>query len=115
MLLLAHLMTLDQDLRNRTVRLVRAVKTEDEVEKAEASLLKLIEESRVRAVAKVVHGDDVIPLLHGVAEEAAVVMIGFEPPPEGEEAPWRENLTQWMPEGRYVLLVSSAGGHSLTS
>lgn len=116
MLVLAHLMTLNQELRGRTIRLVRAVKTEAEVEKARISLEKLIEASRVRATAMVVHGDDLIEALHKAAESASAVMIGFEPPPEGEEGPWRANLTKWMPGGRYVLMVSNGeGGPSLTS
>ena len=116
MMVLAHLMTVNQELRSRTIRVVRAVKTEAEVEKARISLEKLIEASRVRATATVVHGEDLIAALHAAAESAAVVMIGFEPPLEGEEAPWRENLTRWMPDGRYLLLVSNGeGGPSLTS
>ncbi|MBN2474958.1 MAG: amino acid permease [Pirellulales bacterium] len=113
MLLLAHLLTTDDQWRTRTVRLLRVVPSEAAREETTEHLRHLIETSRIRAVPGVIVAEDVVGAIQQTSRRAAVVVLGFEAPEEGAEEAFfhaMETLVGGLPR---VIFVDSAGGIEL--
>lgn len=115
MLLLAHLLTQNPEWRNHPIRLVFAVTEAGEVPKAKEQLTNLTEAARVKAALEIVTGPDAIAEMQRCSQNAALVLMGFEPPNEADEAETLERMRASVGELRRVLLVYSAGGHSLSA
>lgn len=118
MLLLAHLLTLTPEWRYRTIRLLRVVDNEVAVDEVEKHLSLLIVESRIEADPEVVfanEGESVGVSIQEWSKDAALVLLGFEAPVEGEEQRTFESIERIAGDLQRVLLVDSAGGMQLTS
>ena len=115
MLLLAHLLVQNAEWRRNTIRILHAVDDYADVEKARAALLKMRELARVKATVEIVVGKAEHELMRATSRDAAVVMIGYDPP-ENEELPlFSPELSACVDQFRNVLLVSSGGGVSLVA
>ncbi|MEO8440697.1 MAG: amino acid permease [Spartobacteria bacterium] len=115
MLLLAHMLGQNSEWRNHPIRLVFTVATDAETEKAREQLNKLREAARVKAEIEIVVGEDSRTALQTCSQEAALVLTGFEPPEESDELAALERMRAEIGELRRVILVNSAGGHSLSA
>ncbi|MGE0609636.1 MAG: amino acid permease [Pirellulales bacterium] len=115
MMLLAHLLHQNPDWRRNAIRVLRIVSHEDGVAQVRGHILELARSSRIKVEPVVVVGEDVPALIQRTSHRAAIVLLGFDAPPEGEEAPfflWMESLVGDLPR---VLFVDSAGGMELES
>lgn len=115
LLLLAHLLHQNQDWRGNSIRLLRVVDSEAAVGEVTKHITQLAAESRIHVEPKVVVAMDVPKAIQIESQNAAVVLMGFEPPEEGGEAIMfsrMENLIGRLPR---VLLVDNAGGMDLDS
>jgi hypothetical protein len=113
MLLLAHLLTTNDEWRTRQIRLLRVASSQAAQEEMTEHLERLIETSRIRAAAGVIVADDVPGAIQETSRNAAVAVLGFEPPEEGEEEAFfggMERLAGGLPR---VIFVDSVGGVEL--
>ena len=115
MLLLAHLLTLNPVWRNHPIRLVFAVPENGDIAKAQEQLTKLTEGARVKATLEIVTGADAIAAMRESSRQAALVMMGFAPPDENDEVDVIERTRAEIGDLPRVILVYSAGGHSLSA
>ena len=115
MLLLAHLLTQNPEWRNHPIRLVFAVADEGEITNATEQLAKLTEAARVKAKLEIVCGPDRLGEMQRCSQDAAVVLMGLELADEVDETTAFERIRENIGELRRVLLVYSAGGHSLSA
>lgn len=115
MLLLAHLLVQNSDWRRNTIRILHAVAESADAEKSRASLNKMLESARVKAVVEIVVGKPDADLMRATSRDAAVVMIGYDPPEDETEPLIPIEVTACVDDFRNVLLVSSAGGISLAA
>ncbi len=115
MLLLAHLLTLNPAWRNHPIRLVFAVPEGGDIAKAREQLTKLTEGARVKAALEIVTGADAIAAMRECSRDAALVMMGFVPPDENDEVDAIERTRVEIGNLARVILVYSAGGHSLSA
>ncbi len=114
-LLLVHLLTQHPQWRNRNVRLLHAIGENADPAKPMAALQELISTARVRATPVVFNSKNVKEALRHESRAAALVMAGFEPPETEEEDERFFEVTSEEMEGlSQVLLVYSAGGHSIS-
>jgi len=113
MLSLAHLLKQNAAWRRREIRILRSVGEDVDPVKAKVPLEEMIERSRIEAVAEILPTDRPTEALRVHSQSAAVVMIGFDPPPEGEELKFHDNMESLSRGLQHVLLISSAGGVSL--
>ncbi len=113
MLLLAHMLKQNPEWRNHPIRLVFAVSGEENAARAREQLSKLTEAARVKAEIQIVSGRDPVADLQRSSQAAALVLTGFEPPNESDELGALERMRAEIGEMRQVILVYSAGGHSL--
>jgi len=113
MVLLAHLLTTNPEWRKREIRLLRVASAEAGREEMTRHLAELIESSRIRAVPKVVIGDDVPEAIQKTSYHAAVVILGFEAPEEGSEVAFYQAMERIAGDLPRVILVDSAGGIEL--
>ncbi len=115
MLLLAHLLTSNDEWRGRPIRLLRAIQNEAGKAEVAAHLSALIGAARINATAQAVVADDVSDAIARWSRDAALVFLGFQVPEKGEELAFYnrlEQLTQALPR---VVFVDSAGGMALDS
>ncbi len=115
MLLLAHLLTKNNEWRSRPVRLLRVVENEAGRETVHEHLMKLIEDARIRAVAEVVVASDPRQAIQHTSARAALVLFGFEAPEEGDEEAFFDRMEHFAGALPRVVLVDSIGGMSLES
>jgi amino acid transporter len=112
MLLLAHLLCSDPDMRRHRIRIVRMLKSEAGREETLAHLHELSEDVRIPCDPVVVIDNDFSSVLHRESANAALVILGLPDPREQEEGMLEQMKAQitGLPN---VLFVYSAGDMSL--
>jgi hypothetical protein len=115
MLLLAHLLRQNPSWRSREIRLMRAIENEAGREEVHRHLSGLIDAARIRATPRVVVTGDIQAGIQQTSRSAALVIMGFEAPEEGQEQAFYDRMEHWVGDLPRVLLVDSIGGMSLES
>jgi amino acid transporter len=109
MVLLGHLLTLNDAWRGRELRLLRVIANEAGQEETEQHLRMLLRAARITATPRVVVSDDPIEAIHRESADSAAVFLGFMPPEEGKEIAFGENMTRLMEGLGTIIIVWSAG------
>jgi hypothetical protein len=115
MLLLAHLLHQNPAWRRNQVRLLRIVDNDAARDEVRKHLIDLTVSSRIDAEAIVIVTDDVRETIQSESAGAAITILGFEPPDEGEEVKFYEATEAMVGSLSRVLLIKSAGGMELES
>lgn len=115
MLLLAHLLTNNDEWRTRPIRILRVIENEAGRMEVLQHLTELTDAARIRAKAEVVVSDDPRSTIHKCSRDAAIVLFGFEPPEEGDEEAFYQRMEHWAGDLPRVVFVDSAGRMSLES
>jgi len=113
MLLLAHLLTQNDEFRRRKTRLIHVIPEEAGREQAQAHLTQMAERARMTFEPMIVVSENEREMLLNLSKNAAVILMGFDPPEKGDHIPFfqdMEVLTEGLDE---VILVSSAQGVDL--
>jgi hypothetical protein len=113
MLLLAHLLTQNDEFRRRTTRLIHVIPQESGREQARAYLAETAERARLEIEPMIVVSENEREAMLNLSKNAAVVFLGFDPPAKGDHIPFFQDievLTEGLDE---VILVSSAQGVDL--
>jgi amino acid transporter len=113
MLLLAHLLTKNTAWRSTRIRLMRVIDNEAGVADVQAHLASLLDSSRIRGQSEVLVSDDPLRAISKKSASAALVLLGFEAPEEGDEQVFYQRMQRLMGELPRVVLVDSIGGMSL--
>lgn len=113
MMLLAHLLTTNNEWRSHEIRVLRVVEKDAAREEVTRHLKEVLADARIDAQVDVLVSDDPRTTLQSHSRLAAMVFMGMTPPEEGaEEAFFRETL-RWAGDARTLVLVNSAGRVSL--
>jgi len=115
MLLLAHLLTTNHAWRERKIRLLRIVPSDAAIEETTNHLDNLLETSRIEGVSVVLVSDDPKGVIQRVSSGAAVAILGFEPPNEGNEEDFINAMNAFAGDLQRVIFVKSAGEVELES
>lgn len=115
MLLLAHLLTKTTEWRNRTIRLMRIIENEAGAAEVESHLRELADEARILAKPVAIVSTDPLQDIRRTSKDAALVLMGFEAPEEGDERAFYERMEQWSGDLTRVVFVDSIGEMSLES
>ena len=113
MLLLAHLLVQNDTWRGRPLRLLRVSPNEAGKEEATQHLREFITEARIDAEPVVVVDGNPQEAIHRTSAGSAAVLLGFQPPVEGEEKTFQANMDSFMDSLGSVILVWSAGETAL--
>ena len=110
MLMFAHLLTHSHAWRERRIRLLHAVPTEQEREELLPAFEELIATSRVRAQPHIVVSDDIAASVARHSGAASLVLLGMDQreaaTPAGD---WHEDIRRISGELDEVILVCSVG------
>lgn len=113
-LLLVYLLTKHPQWRNRQVRLLHAIAENGDPAKPLLALQELITTARIRATPVILNTANPKETLRLESRGAGLVMMGFEPPEnEDEDGAFLATNSGEMEGLGQVLLVYSAGGHSI--
>ncbi len=115
MLLLAHLLRQNPEWRHNSIRVLRIVPAEEAVKEVRKHIEELATASRIRVEPVVIVSNDPFISIQRTSRDAAILLLGFDAPGEGEEAAFfrrMENLAGSLPR---VLFVNSTGGMELES
>ena len=115
MLLLAHLLHQNPEWRGNRIRVLRAVSNDEAVEEVTRHIEALSASARIAAEPVVVVSSDPAQAIQETSAEAAVVILGFEPPAESAESAFFERMESFVGKLPRVLFVESAGGMELES
>ncbi len=115
MLLLAHLLQQNPEWRGHRIRVLRVVENEEAKDEVQKHIEQLCASARISAESIVVVSNNTSVAIHQHSHEAAVVLLGFEPPNVGDEWGFYERMETLAGELPRVLLVNSAGGVELES
>ncbi len=115
MLLLAHLLTKNNEWRSRSIRLLRVIENEAGRDEVQRHLAELVAGARIRARPHVVVADEPRGAIQMLSRQAAIVLMGFEAPAEGSERAFFDQMEQWAGDLPRVVFVDSIGGMSLES
>jgi hypothetical protein len=113
MLLLAHLLTQNDEFRRRKTRLIHVIPEEAGREQAHTYLAQTAERARLEIEPMIVVAENEREAMLNLSKNAAVIFMGFDPPAKGDHIPFfqeMEVLTEGLDE---VILVSSAQGVDL--
>jgi amino acid transporter len=115
MLLLAHLLSLNEEWKDAPVVLRSIVESEDERAGMAVSLSELIAEARIEAEAEIIvrtPEQTVTEIIHAQSRTADIVFLGLKEPEFGEEAQYVERLQALAAGLRTVVFVRHAGEFS---
>ncbi|MDG1807719.1 MAG: amino acid permease [Pirellulaceae bacterium] len=115
MLLLAHLFTMNDEWRNRPIRLLRVIENEAGYDEVKSHLDELISSARIDATSRVVVSGRARAAIAEESKYSALTILGFEPPEEGSEAAFYEVMDVLAKGTSRAIFVSSAGNMSLKS
>lgn len=115
MMLLAHMLHQNPDWRHNSIRVIRIVPSEEAVEEVREHIVQLAAISRIRVEPIVLVAENVPLAIQVTSQNAAVVLLGFESPVEGEEADFYQRMETLIGALPRVLFVDSAGGMELES
>jgi hypothetical protein len=113
MLLLAHLLTQNDEFRRRTTRLIHVIPEEAGRAQAHTYLAQTAERARLTIEPMIVVSENEREAMLNLSKNAGIIFMGFDPPAKGEHIPFfqeMEVLTEGLDE---VILVSSAQGVDL--
>jgi amino acid transporter len=113
MLLLAHLLTQNDEFRRRKTRLIHVIPEESGREQAQDHLAQMAERARMVFEPMIVVSENQREVMLNLSKNAAVIFMGFDPPAKGDHIPFFQDievLTEGLDE---VILVSSAQGVDL--
>jgi hypothetical protein len=115
MMLLAHLLHQNPSWRECPIRVLRIVPNSEAVAEVREHIIDLAAASRIRVEPVVIVGEGVAAEIQATSQEAAVVLLGFESPTEGEELLFFQRMEELAGPLPRVLFVHSAGGMELES
>ena len=115
MLLLSHLLTKNNEWRNRTIRLMRIIENSAGEIEVDRHLRSLAEEARITVSPQAIVSSDAMQAIQATSRKAALVLMGFEAPEEGEEQAFFDRMESWAGELPRVVFVDSIGEMSLDS
>ena len=115
MMLLAHLIQTHRAWRSRRLRLLRVVDSDAGIGKVRSHLAELLKSARIDGVAEVVVSRDSGEAIQTKSRDAALVIIGMQPPRAGEEDAFFQHTEELVGDLPRVALVRSAGGMRLES
>ncbi len=113
MLLLAHLLSQNDEFRRRKIRLIHVIPEESGRDQAREHLVQMTERARLEVEPMIVVSENLREALLNISQNAAVVFKGFDPPAKGEHIQFFQDfevLTEGLGD---VILVSSAPGVDL--
>ncbi len=108
MLNLAHLMSLNDDWKKSTIRLLSIVRASDESEERERVLKEMLDYLRIDAEVKVVSKDkekSISEMIYENSSETDLVFMGLAVPDEHKEEEYYERLMNMTKDLKTVLLV----------
>jgi hypothetical protein len=112
MLLLAHLLRLNQDWQGARLVVRSVARSEEERLSQVESLAKLIPETRIQAETEVIlkpDDQDLPELIHAHSHDATVVLLGMMEPRPGTEAEYARRLEELANGLRTTIFVRNAG------
>ncbi len=112
MLLFAYLLRLNSEWDEARLVVRSIVNSQEELEKMEASLAKLIPEARIQAEAQIIlkdAGESVPDIIHRQSHDADVVFLGLKEPEPGAEAAYAERLIALTEGLRTTIFIRNAG------
>jgi Solute carrier family 12/Amino acid permease len=115
MMLLAHLLHQNPNWRNNAIRVLRIVPKQEAIQDVQEHILELAASSRITVEPVVIVADEVAATIQSTSQDAAVVLIGFDAPDEGNEVPFYCHMEALAGDLPRVLFVDSAGGMELES
>ncbi len=115
MLLLAHLLHQNPEWRRNPIRMLRVLSNEEARDEVTQNLDEVCAAARITAQAVVVVGDRPAQLMQSTSANAAIVILGFEPPLEGSDVGFFQRMEAFAGRLPRVLFVDSAGGMELES
>lgn len=116
MLLLAHLLHRNPRWRGNPIRVLRVVANEEAIDDVHHHLVELGAASRIDFQAKVIRDlGSPEEIIGTVSRDAALVLLGFQTPDEGEEIELYRRMEAIAGKLPRVLMVDSAGGMKLES
>lgn len=115
MLIFAHLLRQNATWRNRTIRLMRVVSSEDAREEVLNHLQDLAAESRIDVEASVFVSDHPHHVIGKQSQDSAITFLGFELPEEGKENKFFAQIEKYAERLPRALLISSIGNVKLES
>ena len=112
MLLLAHLLKLNAEWSGAKIRICSIVDSEEERERMNTSLEKLVPETRIEAETQViVRPEDVTAsaVMHAHSRDSSIVFLGLREPDPGEETDYAERLRRLAEGFNTTIFVRNAG------
>ena len=115
MLLFAHLLRQNPEWRHNSIRVLRIVPAEEAVEEVRKHIEELAAASRIRVEPVVIVSKDPFASIQSTSRDAAVLLLGFDAPDEGDEAAFYQRMEKLSGSLPRVLFINSTGGMELES
>ena len=115
MLLLAYLLTKNNEWRNRPIRLMRVIENEAGQADVERHLVELADEARISVTAHAIVSSNAMAAIQETSAQAALVLLGIEAPEVGDEQSFYDRMEQWSGALPRVVFVDSVDDMSLDS
>jgi hypothetical protein len=110
MMLITHLLTLNQEWSDASVRLLRLIQEEAGRKPATEALEQLLDAARVAGEAAViVSEEDFAEVLHRHSKNASVLLLGFNVPEMSESSEFQRRFDAMLEGLPTTLMVCSSG------
>ena len=104
-LILAHLLKQNPELRRRHLRFIHIVPDESAREDAQKHLADITERTRIDVDPLVIVSDNLRESLLNVSGNAGIVLLGFEPPEEGQHIPFFQEI-EVLTDGLHDVILA---------
>ncbi len=115
MLLLAHLVRQNPEWRTKIIRLLRVIDSDAGREGVLENMREVMDISRIEAKPVVIVSDDVPGAIQRTSADAALAIMGMNPPEPGGELVFHQAVEKLTGDLPRTLLVKSSGGMRLES
>ncbi|MEO5721592.1 MAG: amino acid permease [Chthoniobacterales bacterium] len=113
MLVLCYLLGKNDAWIDREVRVFYAIAEEAERAAATKEMQEILATARIAARPEIIVTDSVAREIHARSADAALVFLGFNPPEEGREEAFVQEVGRFTEKLQNVILVSDSGNVSL--
>jgi len=109
MLLLAHLLRQNAEFRHHRIRLLHVIENESGRAGMSEHLSRVSQKARIDADVEVMVASDIPAQIRGTSRQAAVTLLGFDPPDEGQAQYFSELYRKVVEHVDTIILVCGAG------
>ena len=116
MVILAYLLSINPEWSGSQIRILRAIRSNNNAEETRFELESLIENARIKAIVKIIVSQmDFSSILKENSSDASIIFLGFDIPEPSGILAFQSSFDKMLNDMPTTMLISSTGDADLLS